>query len=63
MGCNDHPLLETAMTKKHFERFAKMLRETENPKLRKEMADKLIPIFKEENERFNEALFRKAANV
>jgi len=50
------------MTKRHFERFAKMLREVESKSLRLKMAVELVKVFKEDNPLFNEERFRKAAN-
>ena len=49
------------MTKKHFERFAKMLSCVSVKGLRMKMAAELIPVFKEMNPNFNEERFRKAA--
>lgn len=49
------------MTRKHFEAFAKMLREIENKELRLIIAEKIIAVLIDANERFDEALFRWAA--
>lgn len=50
------------MTKKHFEKFAAMLRGIADKKTRLLFAEQLVKVFKEENERFNETIFRKAAD-
>jgi hypothetical protein len=50
------------MTKKHFVVFANMLKSIPSTALRLEFAKELIPLFKSENERFKEDVFRKAAN-
>jgi hypothetical protein len=49
------------MTRKHFEAFAKMLREIEDKVLRKIIAEKIIPILGDDNALFDEERFRKAA--
>lgn len=49
------------MSRKHYEAFAKMLREEENKELRLLIAARIIPILQADNEKFDEAYFRKAA--
>lgn len=49
------------MTRKHFESFAKMLREVPSVYLRLKMAEGIIEVLKEFNPRFNEAKFRKCS--
>ena len=50
------------MTKKHYVVFANMLKAIPSAALRVRFAEELVLLFKEENERFNEVIFRKAAD-
>lgn len=50
------------MTRKHFELFAKMLKNIPSTALRLKFAEELVSLFENENARFDEAIFRKAAN-
>ncbi len=50
------------MTRKHFELFAKMLREIPSRATRLQFAAELVVVFKADNPLFNETIFRKAAD-
>jgi hypothetical protein len=51
------------MTRKHYELFAKMLREIPSAALRLKFAEELVKVLASDNPRFNEDTFRKAANA
>jgi hypothetical protein len=50
------------MTRKDYELFAKMLREVPSAAKRLDFAAELVKVFAADNERFNEATFRNAAD-
>lgn len=55
--------LEEAFTRKHFVAIADTIKQVTDHKVRKQMADAHIQVFKKDNPRFDEARFKKAAGV
>lgn len=51
------------MTRKHYELFATMLRNIPSAALRLKFAEELVKVLADDNPRFNEAIFRKAADA
>lgn len=55
--------LDEAFSRKHYELFASMLQEITDLNTRMDFADRLVSLFRQDNPRFNDELFLKAAGL
>lgn len=55
--------LDEAFSRKHYELFASMLQEISDLNARMDFADRLVTLFRQDNPRFNDELFLKAAGL
>jgi len=55
--------LDEAFSRKHYELFASMLQEITDLNARMDFADRLVTLFRQDNPRFNDELFLKAAGL
>lgn len=55
--------LDEAFSRKHYELFASMLQEITDLNTRMDFADRLVTLFRQDNPRFNDELFLKAAGL